>query len=353
LNSISILYIGEDSGTSRHRAFALRRLGYNVFSIDPFTFLPNTRLSGAWIWKTGCLFMERYIRRRVLASIPQIEFDLVYVDSGELVGPSLVRELKSRFGTVINYNVDDPYGPRDENKWRLYLRSVPFYDLVVVVRDLNVAEAFKAGARDVMRVHRSSDEVAHTPRKLSPSDLVKWGSEVAFIGTWMPERGPFLARLVELGVPLTIWGNRWSKAKEWPILRPHWRGPGLETDTGDDYAKAVQCAKVCIGLLSKGNRDVCTQRSFEIPRLGGLLCAERTSEHLALYAEGIEAVFWNDPNECAEKCKQLLSDEAWRKQVAQNGQFRSIRNGITNEAIINQIVARAFDRVREEAVASK
>src|ERR1700730_13735137 len=115
-SDLMILYLGADSGTSRHRALALRRLGHNVFSIDPYTFLPNTRLSDAWIWKTGCLFMERYIRRRVLGSIPQIEFDLVIVDSGEFVGPSLARELKSRFGTVINYNVDDPYGPRDGNK---------------------------------------------------------------------------------------------------------------------------------------------------------------------------------------------------------------------------------------------
>jgi hypothetical protein len=41
--------------------------------------------------------MEGYVRRRVLDSIPQIEFDLVFVDSGELVGPRLVRELKSQF----------------------------------------------------------------------------------------------------------------------------------------------------------------------------------------------------------------------------------------------------------------
>jgi len=329
----------------------LRRLGHSVLSIDPYTFLPNSRLSGAWIWKTGCLFMERYIRRRVLASIPQIEFDLVFVDSGELVGPSLVRELKSRFGTVINYNVDDPYGPRDGNKWRLYLRSVPLYDLVVVVRDCNVAEAFKAGARDILRVHRSSDEVAHAPRKLSPSDLAKWGSEVAFIGTWMPERGPFLARLVELGVPLTIWGNRWSRAKEWPLLRPHWRGPGLYK--GDDYAKAVQCAKVCIGLLSKGNRDLCTRRSFEIPHLAGVLCAERTPEHLALYAEDVEAVFWNDPDECAEKCKRLLSDEAWRNQVAQKGRLRAIQNGTRNETVMNQIISKVFDNMCAEALFSR
>jgi spore maturation protein CgeB len=348
MNSISILYIGSDSGTSRHRALSLSRLGHKVQTLDPHSLLPSGRLIAYWKYHTGSYGLKRFIRARVLGAIRSAKFDLVWVDAGDLICPEIIRDLKQQARFVINYNVDDPYGPRDGNKWRLYLRSVPFYDLVVVVRDCNVAEAFKAGARDVLRVHRSSDEVAHAPRKLSPSDLAKWGSEVVFIGTWMPERGPFLARLVERCVPLSIWGNRWSKAKEWPILRPHWRGPGLDTNTVDDYARALQCAKVCIGLLSKENRDLCTQRSFEIPRLGGVLCAERTSEHLALYAEDVEAVFWNDPDECAEKCKRLLNDAIWRNQVAQKGQLRAIQNGTSNETVMNQIISKVFDSMRAE-----
>ena len=135
------------------------------------------------------------------------------------------------------------------------------------------------------------------------------------------------------------------------MLRPHWRGPGLYDD--DDYAMAVQCAKVCIGMLSKGNRDLCTTRSFEIPRLGGLLCAERTSEHLALYREDVEAVFWNDADECVEKCIRLLSDGPWRSQVAQNGRKRSMQNGTSNETVMNQIISRVFDSVPAEALSSR
>jgi spore maturation protein CgeB len=352
LNSISILYIGNDSGTSRHRALSLSRLGHKVQIVDPHNFLPSGRLIAHWIHRTGALGLGRFVRSRILETISSAEFDLVWVDAGDVICPELLLDLKQQTRFVINYNVDDPYGHRDGNKWRMYLRSVPFYDFVVVVRDCNVNEGFKAGARDVIRVHRSSDEIAHAPRNLSPSDRTKWESEVVFIGTWMPERGPFLARLIERGVPLAIWGNGWSKAMDWEILKPHWRGPGLDTETGDEYAKAVQCAKVCIGLVSRGNRDLCTQRSFEIPQLGGVLCAERTSEHVALYAEDVEAVFWNDPDECAAKCERLLNDETWRNQLAQNGKLRAIRNGTSNEAVVKQIISKVFDSVRAEALIS-
>jgi len=350
-SGLSILYLGRNSGTSRHRAFALSRLGHNVQFLDAHSFLPANQLIDYWIHHTGAQGFGNFIRARILKAIRSAEYDLVWVDAGDVICPGLVRELNKLAKFVINYNIDDPYGSRDANKWRLYLRSVPFYDLVVVVRACNVAEAFKAGAKDVLRVHMSSDDVAHAPRKISTIDRTIWNSEVAFIGTWMPERGPVLARLAERGIPLAIWGDRWPKAKEWPILSSHWRGPGLYND--DDYAMAVQGAKVCVGLLSKGNRDQCTTRSFEIPQLGGLLCAERTPEHRALYTEDVEAVFWNDPDECAEKCRRLLDDEIWRGQVARNGQLRAIQNGTSNEGVMSQIISRVFSRVPAEMAFSK
>jgi len=333
----AILFIGRNSGTSRHRALAFERLGYEVVVIDPFSFFPTNSLVGLWTWHTGSLFVEGYVARNVLASIPPKQFDLVYVDGGELIGPFLVRELKKRFATVINYNIDDPFSQRDGRRWRLYLQAVPLYDLIVVVRDCNVSEARGRGARDVMRVYMSADEIAHSPRQISDQDRRKWATEVAFVGTWMPERGPFMARLIELGVPLSIYGCRWQKAREWPVLRSAWRGPGVYGD--DEYARVIQCAKVNLGLLSKGNRDLSTTRSFEIPSLGGVLCAERTSEHAELYREeNKEAIFWGDPEECAQKCMQLLNDGKFRNSVATNSRLRCLQNETMNENVLTQIV---------------
>lgn len=342
MNALSILYLGADSGTSRHRILALRRLGHTVAVVDPDSFLPRHRAVEYWIHHSGARFLEAYVEQCVRHAIGSREFDLALVNCGTLVGRPLVSELTRHCGTVVNYHNDDPFGSRDSRKWRLYLDTVPLYDLAVVVRPCNVPEALAAGARDVLRVFMSADEVAHTPRELTLDDRARWASEVAFIGTWMPERGPFLARLVERGVPLSIYGDRWSKAEEWPVLRPHWRGRGIYDD--DDYARVVQCADVCLGLLSKGNRDMSTTRSFEIPHLGGVLCAERTPEHLSLYREDVEAVFWNSAEECAEKCGQLIRDSAFRKRIARAGRQRCIENRTLNEPVLRQILSAAVSR---------
>jgi spore maturation protein CgeB len=244
---------------------------------------------------------------------------------------------------VINYNIDDPFGTRDLRTWRLYLASVPYYDALFVMRNENVREAQALSAKAVYRVWMSADEVAHAPLDLSSEERLAWASDVVFVGTWMPERGPFLARLLELGVPLAIFGNRWSKAPEWAKLRPAVKGAWL--DSSASYRKAILGAKVCLGLLSKGNRDQSTTRSFEIPFAGRALCAERTAEHLSLYVEGQEAEFWNTPEECAEKCRMLLADDRRREEMAERGRQRCIRNGTLNERILEGMLKLVEDEV--------
>ena len=238
---------------------------------------------------------------------------------------------------IINYNNDDPFGRRDKKKWRLYLEAVPHYDLLAVVRPVNVAEAYALGARKVLQVFMAVDEL-DGPREITPQDRVRFSHEVLFIGTWMPERGPFLQALMQAGVPLAIYGNDWQKAPEWPGLQAAWQGPAIY---GDDYLKAIQLAKVSLGLLSKGNRDLHTTRTFEIPYCGGLLCAERTSEHLQLYQEDVEAVYWSDVEECIEKCQKLLNDDKMRAEIAEKGRIRCLRNGIFNENNLKKMLEAA------------
>ena len=338
---MKILYLGRNSGTSAHRAAAMVRLGHDVEILDPLSMIPSNRLMSQWVWRTGALGVTRLVHRRSLKAMGGADFDIAWIDSGEMVDARLVQDLKKRIPFVVCYNVDDPFGDRDGLRWRAYRSAVPFYDLVVVVRVPNVEEAYRSGARRVMHVYRSADEVAHAPHRLSPEEWEKWNSEVVFVGTAFPERGPFFADLIRLGVPLTIYGTRYDRLPEWDLLKPHWRGE--DTSTAEGYANAICAAKVCLGLLSKGNRDLHTQRSLEIPSLGSVFCAERTSEHMALYNEDREAVFWTGAAECAAKCLALLNDEAWRKSVADRGRQRYLDGPWQNMRVMQSVIETALE----------
>jgi spore maturation protein CgeB len=336
---LSILYLGAGEGTSLDRANALRRLGHRVLHVDLRNLLPDTPWVYRITWRVGGHILSPLVLHALPRALKSSRFDLCYVDSGEWVTPRVIQLLRKHADKIVNYNIDDPLGPRDLAHSRAYRQSLPFYDLCVVVRAENVAEAESLGAARVLRVYRSSDEVSHAPRVVSAADQQRWQAEALFLGTWFPERGPFLVELARLGVPLTIRGANWNKAPEWPTLQAYWKGGQLH---GDEYALAIQCAKVSLGLLSKGNRDLHTTRSLEIPALGGLLCAERTAEHLAMYIEGEEALFWADAEECAKVCRTVLADETRRLRIAAAGYARSVKNANYNENVMRAIVSEVY-----------
>lgn len=333
---LSILYFGPVSGTCLDRAHALRRLGHSVEHMDLRHLLPKTPWVDRITWRIDGSLFAPWIMCGLGARLAGLNFDLCYVDGGEWVTPKVISLLRQHAAKIINYNIDDPLGPRDGARFKAYRRSLPHYDLNAVVRQENVAEAYALGAKNVMRVYRSADEITHAPRPLTAEDHQTWDSEVLFLGTWFPERGPFLLDLIQRGVPLTIRGTNWHKAVEWPQLKSHWKGGAI---AGDDYAKAIQCAKVNLGLLSKENRDLHTTRSLEIPASGSLLCAERTDEHIAMYAEGQEAIFWKDAEECAAMCRLALAEENRRRAIAEAGHQRVKKNGHYNEMILASIIS--------------
>jgi hypothetical protein len=294
---------------------------------------------------TGSLGLAPVVHRLLLKAIGSTAYDLIWVDHGALLERKLVADLKRIAPKILVYNIDDPFGKRDGPEWRLFQGSLPEYDLTVVVREPNVREALNCGARRVMRVFMAADEVAHAPRSLSEEDRDAWASKVLFVGTGFPERGPFISDLIRRGVPLSVYGDRWDKLKQWPIIKPSWRGAGLETP--DTYAAAMQSAEICLGLLSAGNRDLQTTRSCEIPSLGALLCAERTREHLALYKEGEEAVFWDNADECSRCCEVLLNEPELRKSIAALGRLRYLKNGWSNMKVAANILQIAMSESEE------
>lgn len=341
---MKILYFGTShvSSTSLHRAEALRRVGHSVRIADPYIAIRgclSNRLLRHFHFKTGYRFVQTNLFNWVHSLGPLAgNFDLIWVDSGELLGHRIVAFLKKSKIPVVLYNLDDPTGARDGNRWDSLLDALSLYDLCYVVRDENVAEFKSRGAARILRGWRSYDEVAHRPYENIKDIPRQFISGVAFVGTWMrnEHRDEFLLKLMERRIPLAIWGDRWQKAPHWAQIRPFHRGGAL---CGREYVAALQGSNVCIGLLSKGNRDLHTQRSLEIPYCGGLFCGERTSEHEFLYRDGLQAVFWNDAEECAHHCQKLLADPEQREAICLAGQKRVRELKLGNEDVCRRILA--------------
>ena len=330
-----ILYIGPECGTSRHRFEALLRLGHSVQLVDPFRALHNAPQMLRWGFKTGYLGLERRISDYVLSAIGKDRFDVVWVDNGEQIGASLTAALKLRGRYLLNHNLDNPFTGRDGYRWRLFRKALPHYDLFVTPRVTTRDAARANGAKRAISINFSADEKVHRRVELDEADRQRFTSDVAFVGTWMPERGPFMKRLVERGVPLRIFGPRWEKAPEYAILAPRLFSRSLDDQ---EYVKAVSGTKIALGLLSLGNQDLHTTRSMEIPAIGAVFCAPRTTDHEALYVDGKEAAFFEDADSCADACAALLTDHERREAIGRAGLARAKHNNWFNERVCADIL---------------
>jgi len=341
--SLNILYLGDENPntTSFHRCVALRRLGCNVDVVNPYKFLqPFPRYINRLSYRTGYRLLAKYFLRLIAASLLRNfphSYDLIWINGGELLGPTVLRWLKQKFQCpVILYQNDDPTGSRDRARFGSLRDAVSLYDLCVCVRSETALELLALGAPRTLRVLMSFDEVQHSGHDDFSNS--KPSSSIAFVGTLIPGEGrdQFLLDLIKAGIPLEIRGNNWQGGVVDPLLKAAFSGSGV---TGKAYSQALRSASACLGFLSHGNRDLHTTRSVEIPACAGLLCAERTSEHQLLYEEGVEAFFWYNVAECAEQCKILLDNHSLNHKI-RSGAYRRVREiGVGNEDICRQILA--------------
>jgi spore maturation protein CgeB len=339
MKSLKILYLGSNvnGSTSLHRAIALTRLGHDVRHVNPLGWLPRNRILTSFNVRTGYRIVAPLCTAYVLKKLKNTKFEIAWIDHGGEVEPNLYKKLKNGKTRIVNYNVDDPFGPRDGRKWDTYRKGVYLHDITVVVRRENIEEAKARGAKRVVHVFRSYDPVAHNPDKISESESHRLRSKVLFIGTHMPERGPFLEELIQRGVPLTIRGAGWQRAKS-SLVRRAWIGGPLYNE---EYVASIKGADLCLGLLSKGNRDLHTQRSAEIPYIGSVFCCERTEDHLEMFTESGSVAMWSSAKECADVCHDLLSAPDKRRTMARLAKLRIEKIGLSNDAVMAKILENA------------
>ncbi len=337
---MNILYLGPTSQftTSGHRAIALQRLGHNVVGTNIATGFDFNKLLSKFHYITGYRFVQKYIFDELRDSLLDLSLplDLIWIDGGQYFGPRILSWLRDSFQVPIClYNVDDPTGARDACSFYTLKRSLPFYSLCIFVRQESSLEALALGAKKVVTVSRSFDEVAHLETGLNCCANVEL-HPLTFLGTNIPgeKRDYFLVDLLRLGVALRIVGNMYERGSFWDEIKPY----HLNHATSSDYVSLIQSSIACLGMLSHQNRDLITTRSLEIPACSGILCAECSSEHQLLYENQVEALFWVNFSEIQQLICQLENPE-FRSSMITASRARILEVGLGNEDICRYIIS--------------
>ena len=91
--------------------------------------------------------------------------------------------------------------------------------------------------------------------------------------------------------------------------------------------------------MRKANLDKQTSRSIEVPYYGGILLTYRTNEHLNMFVENKEAIYFDSDLELLEKINLLKKNKEFYNSIKLNGMKKvqkfneKIYINIVNEAV--------------------
>jgi spore maturation protein CgeB len=303
---------------------ALRDLGHEV---HPFNFEPYWQFGGKY---GGYLFRKlrwgpslNRLNRDLLKACQDLKPDMVWIGKGVWVRPGTLAGMKKEGAKIVHYT-PDPAFHSVHHVSRHFEACAHLYDLVVTTKDYELEAYRRKGFQNVLFQHAGYDRYIHRKMEIKADEKALYENDVVFIGRWEPNREATLAKIRALGVRLAFWGPNFDKASDSALLQSSFKGPWI---VGENYAKAMSGTKIALCFLSQQYPDQSTQRSFEIPACGPLMLAQRTPEHLGLFAEGKEAAYFSNEEEMLGKIRYYIDHEPERKAIAQAGWERCLKSG--------------------------
>ena len=339
--SLKILYAGtlSENDSALYRLWALERLGHHAVRVNTYDYEPANALARKIAFRLAAGPWVERMNRDLLAMAERERPDVVWADKLLGMKPATLDRLRAMGIATVSYMIDNPFGTRQDPGWRLYMKAIPHYDLHVVQRDANITHYKERGARDVIKIQTAYEPTIHFPPPEGWSDTDR-DREVSFIGTPYDQRGEFLTRLWrEFGVPVVVSGGLvWKQHLSGEAVRTMYRGHGELFR--EAYREGIWKSKINLSFLTHANQDEFVHKSFEIAACEGFLLAERSEGHLQRFVEDEEAVFFSTIEECVEKIRRYLSDEAARHRIAAAGRMRAERSGYYNDRQMALIVER-------------
>jgi hypothetical protein len=292
-------------------------------------------------WRLG--WPDDYLQEnaRLLRSAATFKPDAVLVDNSRVITRSTLKHVR-RLGvrSLAYYSPDDLSAPHNLS-WPLRL-SFPEWDIVFTTKTYNVAELRSKGVKNPVLMGNGFSSRDHRPfskDEIGP-DFEKF--DLVFIGTYEIERGESIRLLAEAGLSVVVYGNDAGMRGKWQrISHPNifFRPPAY----GKEYSRCLHHGKVALCFLRKANRDKITTRSIEITAAARPMLAEKTDEHDAFFADGMEYVGFTDNMSLIAAARHLISHPEQRATIGRMARQRCLTSGYDNDRRAAEMLG-AIDR---------
>jgi len=336
-------------GNTASRALGATLCGWDVQWVEPY-------------WTEGCGRIRRSAQfrartgpdiiswnRAIIHAVEKFNPTVLWAESPLFIFPSTLDEVKLRYGTLaICAYSDDPRDPAKQS--RHFEKGKLFYDIIFTTKDELLLQLRTEGVKCIEKFWKGFDPERITRLSLNTDEQRQWQSDLLFVGH-IDRVGRVSARQsaferLAVDIPnFALYGASWGKLNVSEKLRSCIRPYQLD---GIDYVRAIRASKIALQLPSRLARDTHSSRSVEIPACGTMLLAERTVDHLILFEEDKEAVFFSCYDELVDKARFYIKADAARERIADAGFRRCQERGYSNYTRMKQMLA-TVERFYERA----
>jgi hypothetical protein len=336
-SSPKLLYVGSLArGTvSKTRFLSLKRLVPEAQAFDLAPFTPTSRLWNALRIRLPIGPMVSRVNRELVETARKSRPDIVWFHKPIYFTRETLLELKSLGAQLVCYNMDNPFGPRNDPGWHQFKRVYRLFDLHCLFRKSDVTR-YRGWNLPFVKLIPSYEPSFHFPPPGHWSDLNR-DRQVSFIGSPYEERPAFLRTLAEkYRLPLAIAGPRWEGIYSAAFAREHLTG-GMLMD--EEYTDGLWRSRVNLAFITRLNEDDVAHKTFEIAGCGQFLLACRSEEHLALLTEDHEAAYFSSIEECASKARFYLDRPELRQAFGDRARERAVQSGYDNDTQLAKVLA--------------
>lgn len=336
----SLLYIGslKKNSTSHQRYELLKKIIENQYTLDAIdvdvnSFATNKIIKSiGWRFKKGP-FISIYNKR--ISSNVSKNYDVVWLDKGDLVNSKTLNQLRNHSGKLIHFTLDNLFYTNRNNR---FTRNLNLFDYVITTKTFEVNDYLNIIPKNkLVQITQAFNYDIHKPMH----SFEEKSNVVCFIGLYEKSRGDLIQSLVDAKIKVVLAGKGWRdwlrKNKDSKFIE--FKGEEL---LGSEYVDVISSSRIGLGLMSKKFPELHTTRTFEIPAIGTILATEKNIE-INNFFNDEEVLFYSDHLDLTTKIKHFFTDSKLAKDVSIKGRTRVLTDKRSYQEIMQKLVNKCLN----------
>lgn len=296
---------------------AISDSGHKLYSFDDRHFIFPGRLRK--ISRLINTLDINQINKNLLSIAEKKSPNIAIITGGHRISGKTIEKLKEQKIKTVLWTIDAP------SNFRPILNASMYYDLIFCQGSEAVEMLNGSGIANAKWLPMACDPEYHYPVKLQEHDRIKYECDLAFVGSFYPNRAKLFEKLTQYN--LAIWGPGWNKLDKSSPLKANLRGESVRPES---WIKIYSASKI---VLAPHYQAPCNKfpvyqaspRIFEAMSCGAFLITDEQRDVLSLFKDGSHLAIYQNSNDLINKVEYYLTHPEERKRISEKGRMEVLK----------------------------